>query len=146
MTLTEAAACGTPAVATAITGHVDAVVHGTTGLLVKEGDDLVQDTVTSLDAILNDAALRHRLGAGAVARARDLTWEATAKGALMALAAEVSRVRRHVATPAVLGPAPAYLGPAPTAPASTPAHLSPAHAALGSPTSLTTQTAVDPRG
>ncbi|MGH3049642.1 MAG: glycosyltransferase family 4 protein, partial [Gaiellaceae bacterium] len=33
MTLTEAAACGTPAVASAIAGHRDAVVDGTTGLL-----------------------------------------------------------------------------------------------------------------
>ncbi len=31
MTLTEAAACGTPSVATAIPGHVDAVLHGSRG-------------------------------------------------------------------------------------------------------------------
>ena len=39
MTLTEAAACGTPAVATDIAGHHDAVVDGESGLLV---DDLGQ--------------------------------------------------------------------------------------------------------
>ena len=39
MTLTEAAACGTPAVATDIAGHRDAVVDGESGLLV---DDLGQ--------------------------------------------------------------------------------------------------------
>ena len=36
MTLTEAAACGTPAVATAIAGHADAVLDGESGLLVDE--------------------------------------------------------------------------------------------------------------
>ena len=36
MTLTEAAACGTPAVATAIAGHADAVVDGESGLLVDD--------------------------------------------------------------------------------------------------------------
>ena len=34
MTITEAAACGTPAVVTRIAGHSDAVVHGVTGILV----------------------------------------------------------------------------------------------------------------
>ena len=35
MTLTEAAACGTPAVATRIAGHEDAVIDGESGLLVS---------------------------------------------------------------------------------------------------------------
>ena len=36
MTLTEAAACGTPAVATRIAGHADAVVDGSSGLLADD--------------------------------------------------------------------------------------------------------------
>ncbi len=40
MTLTEAAACGTPSVATAIAGHADAVVDGESGILVDDADDL----------------------------------------------------------------------------------------------------------
>ena len=36
MTLTEAAACGTPAVATRIAGHVDAVADGASGLLADD--------------------------------------------------------------------------------------------------------------
>ena len=40
MTLTEAAACGTPAVATRIAGHDDAVLHERTGLLVDDGPDV----------------------------------------------------------------------------------------------------------
>ena len=38
MTITEAAACGTPAVATRIAGHADAIVDGATGLLVDDRD------------------------------------------------------------------------------------------------------------
>ncbi len=49
MTLTEAAACGTPAVATRIAGHDDAVVHDRTGLLV-DGPDFAR----ALDRILAD--------------------------------------------------------------------------------------------
>ena len=58
MTLTEAAACGTPAVATAIPGHSDAVRHGTSGLLVADRRGLVH----ALDAVLSKPALRRPHG------------------------------------------------------------------------------------
>ena len=89
MTITEAAACGTPAVATRIAGHADAVVDGVTGLLADGPDGLRQ----ALDRVLSDADLRDRLGSAARVRAQDLTWEATARGTLEALAA-AARERR----------------------------------------------------
>ena len=82
MTLTEAAACGTPAVATDIAGHRDAVVDGESGLLVE---DLGQLPV-ALGRVLGDDVLRSRLAKGALARARWFTWDATAQRALEALA------------------------------------------------------------
>jgi glycosyltransferase involved in cell wall biosynthesis len=91
MTLTEAAACGTPAVATAIPGHSDAIRHGTSGLLVTDRRGLVQ----GLDAVLSKPALRHRLGRGALSRAASLTWEATACSTLTALAGEAERLGRR---------------------------------------------------
>ena len=84
MTLTEAAACGTPAVATAIAGHADAVLDGESGLLV---DDL-GDLPAALGRVLGDEVLRSRLSKGALARARWFTWDATARRALEALAEE----------------------------------------------------------
>ena len=87
MTLTEAAACGTPAVATAIPGHVDAVLDGESGLLVEDTDDLAD----ALGRILGDEVLRSRLARGALSRARWFTWDATARRALEALAAEATR-------------------------------------------------------
>jgi glycosyltransferase involved in cell wall biosynthesis len=89
MTLTEAAACGTPAVATAIAGHTDAVLHGESGLLVESPDDLTG----ALERILTDDVLRSRLGRGALSRARWFTWGATARRSLEALAEETAR--RH---------------------------------------------------
>jgi glycosyltransferase involved in cell wall biosynthesis len=85
MTLTEAAACGTPAVATAIAGHTDAVLDGESGLLVDDAGDLP----AALGRVLGDEVLRSRLAKGALARARWFTWGATARRALEALAAEV---------------------------------------------------------
>jgi glycosyltransferase involved in cell wall biosynthesis len=86
LTLTEAAACGTPAVATDIGGHRCSVIDGRTGLLAppeRLGDALRQ--------ILVDHDLRHRLSAAALARASTLTWEHTATGVLAVLHAEVMR-------------------------------------------------------
>jgi glycosyltransferase involved in cell wall biosynthesis len=86
MTLTEAAACGTPAVATNIAGHADAVVEGESGLLVDD----VADFSAALRRVLGDEVLRSRLSKGALERARWFTWDATARRALEALASEAA--------------------------------------------------------
>jgi glycosyltransferase involved in cell wall biosynthesis len=74
MTLTEAAACGTPAVATRIPGHVDAIAEGTSGLLADDDADLARQ----LARIVTDADLRARLSAGALRHASTFTWTNTA--------------------------------------------------------------------
>lgn len=89
MTITEAGACGTPAVATRIPGHSDAVEDGVSGLLVDDAAGLE----AALGRVLCDGDLRTRLGRGASRRAADLTWEATAEGTLQVLAAETVRRR-----------------------------------------------------
>ena len=91
MTLTEAAACGTPAVATRISGHEDAVVHDSTGLLGSDDRELVEH----MGRVLTDDDLRHRLSLGALAHASALTWDATARGTLaqLVMAAEDRRRR-----------------------------------------------------
>lgn len=84
MTVTEAGACGTPAVASRISGHRDAVLDGRSGLLFSDQDEMV----ATLDAALADEVLRKRLGIGAVEHAARFSWDATARGALAVLAAE----------------------------------------------------------
>ncbi|MBU6316077.1 MAG: glycosyltransferase [Acidobacteria bacterium] len=80
LTLTEAAACGTPAVATDINGHRSSVVDGVTGVLAPL--ERLGDTIAD---VLLDHRLREELGQAALARARTLTWEASATGVLRAL-------------------------------------------------------------
>ncbi|HTX62806.1 MAG TPA: glycosyltransferase family 4 protein [Acidimicrobiales bacterium] len=84
MTLTEAGACGTPAVASDIAGHRDAVAHGRSGLLAESEADIG----AAIARVLRDADLRARLGAGAQAHAQRLTWEAAARATLEVLAEE----------------------------------------------------------
>ncbi len=91
MTVTEAAACGTPAVVTRIAGHSDAVAEGRSGLLADSPDELVD----GLNRVIADAPLRSRLTTGALRHAEQFTWAATARGTLEALAAEALRRRRR---------------------------------------------------
>jgi glycosyltransferase involved in cell wall biosynthesis len=72
----EAAACGTATVASDSPGLRDSVRDGTTGFLVSHGDTAA--LADRLRAILQDAALRDRLGRNARGFAERFTWERTA--------------------------------------------------------------------
>ena len=74
MALTEAAACGTPAIATDIAGHRDAVHADVSGVLVAQPCDLAAVAVR----LLRDPVELARLSAGASAMAADLTWDRAA--------------------------------------------------------------------
>jgi glycosyltransferase involved in cell wall biosynthesis len=91
MTLTEAAACGTPAVATRIAGHSDAVDDEVSGLLVDSMDELV----TAAGRLIDDAMLRRRLSLGATRQAERFTWGATAALTFDALSDAVGRSRHR---------------------------------------------------
>jgi glycosyltransferase involved in cell wall biosynthesis len=90
MTLTEAAACGTPAVASRIAGHADAVVDGVSGVLADGDDGLTE----ALAEVLSDPHRLEQLRQGALARAAALTWGQTATEVMRVLADEVARRRR----------------------------------------------------
>ncbi len=76
LTVVEAAACGTPAVVTDVPGLRDAVRDGETGLLVPAGDAAA--LARALARVLDDAALRGRLAAGAARWAARFDWDAAA--------------------------------------------------------------------
>jgi len=90
MTITEAAACGTPAVVSDIPGHADAVVDGETGHLAARDGGFID----ALERIIKDPAHRSRLGDGARARASSLTWGRTAHDTLAVLAGALRRPTR----------------------------------------------------
>ncbi len=92
MSLTEAAACGTPAVATRIPGHTDAVVEGETGVLVDRDDE--HALATGIGDLIADDDRRRRMGDAALVRASGYSWEATAAGIMRVLADEATRRRR----------------------------------------------------
>ena len=77
LTVTEANACGTPAVASDVPGLRDAVKDGETGLLYEYGN--IEQLAEKIMLLLRDEHLRSRLSTGALAYAQSLTWDTSAK-------------------------------------------------------------------
>jgi glycosyltransferase involved in cell wall biosynthesis len=84
LALTEAAGCGTPAVATDISGHRCSVLNGETGLLAP-----LENLGRVIADVLLDDSLRTTLARQAEQRARTLTWDALAAGVLQPLYLQV---------------------------------------------------------
>jgi glycosyltransferase involved in cell wall biosynthesis len=74
MTITEAAACGTPCVVTANHGHCAAATHDVTGLIVEDDADLS----AAMIQVLTDRALRDKLTQGSLTHAGKFQWDRTA--------------------------------------------------------------------
>jgi glycosyltransferase involved in cell wall biosynthesis len=74
ITIIESNACATPAIAFAVPGLREAIVDGVSGLLVPQDEDLA----VAIERVLTDAALRKKLTEGAVARAQEFSWDASA--------------------------------------------------------------------
>lgn len=89
LTLTEAGACGTPAVATRIPGHTEAVDDGIGGLLVDGEGEMA----AALGRVLDDADLRAALSEGARRHAAQFSWAASAATVLQALVDDAAKRR-----------------------------------------------------
>jgi glycosyltransferase involved in cell wall biosynthesis len=76
ISIMEAAACGTATVASDSPGLRDSVRDGSTGFLVPHGD--VEALADRLRTVLQDPALRDRLGVQARSYAEQFSWEHTA--------------------------------------------------------------------
>jgi glycosyltransferase involved in cell wall biosynthesis len=73
MTITESAACATPAVAYDVAGLRDSISNNETGLLVSDGN--FNALAQNLLRILQDEQLRVKLGNNALNRAKQFSWD-----------------------------------------------------------------------
>lgn len=89
----EAARCGTPVVATTVSPLPELLSGG--GFFVTPGD--VDGLTTALGTLCDDPAIRSAMGARALERSRELTWDRTADDVISALheAGSVGRVLTH---------------------------------------------------
>lgn len=74
MVVTEAAACGTPAIVSNVSGLRDSVVHQQTGL-IGSAYPSAQEMADMMMALIEDSALRARLSDGARAWSLKFDWE-----------------------------------------------------------------------
>jgi glycosyltransferase involved in cell wall biosynthesis len=88
--VSEAAACGTPAIVTDVSGLRDSVRPGETGLVVP-ADATAEQLAAELLRIAGDAGLRDRLGTAAAAWAARLDWDVAAEQLEAVLLARVRR-------------------------------------------------------
>ncbi|MFL5383147.1 MAG: glycosyltransferase family 4 protein [Longimicrobiaceae bacterium] len=77
ITNVEAAACGTPTIASDSPGLRESVVHGQTGLLYPHGD--IEKLAAALERLASDLAEVARLGEGAHRFAQGFTWDRAAE-------------------------------------------------------------------
>ncbi len=80
----EANACGTPAVAFDVPGLREAIVDGVSGIIVPDRGALVEDFADAIAAVLSDKNRREALTRGAVERAATFSWDA-ATDAMLAI-------------------------------------------------------------
>ena len=73
----EAAACGTPTVASDSPGLRDSVIDGETGFLVPHGE--IAALADRVETLLNDEALRRQMGGACRAFSEGLSWERSAE-------------------------------------------------------------------
>jgi glycosyltransferase involved in cell wall biosynthesis len=113
LSVMEAAACGTPTAALAVGGLPESIDDGRTGALARDADDLAR----KVGAILADRELRESLGRAALVRARDFSWDATARHTLDMLRAactpELERRAAEQVAPASAAPPVGDEAPAP---------------------------------
>jgi glycosyltransferase involved in cell wall biosynthesis/O-antigen/teichoic acid export membrane protein len=89
LTVMEAAMYRTPSAALAVGGLPESIADGDTGLLAEDGPELTRH----VQRLVADGELRERLGAAAQARAREFTWDRTARENLAVLEGEAASER-----------------------------------------------------
>jgi len=80
LSIIEANACGTPAIAYKIPGLQDSIKNGQTGFLVKYGD--IRELANTIERVLSDTKLREKLTHNTTAWAKNFNWNKSSKSFL----------------------------------------------------------------
>jgi len=78
MVVTEANACGTPAIVSNVTGLKDAVSDGKTGIIISKNPSS-KELAEAMLRIINDTELRRNLSTHAISWAKKFTWASSFK-------------------------------------------------------------------
>jgi glycosyltransferase involved in cell wall biosynthesis len=89
LVVTEAGACGTPAVAYNTGSLSEAIIDGKTGLLVDYGN--IVALAEKLELLVSNPSLRTSLSMGAIEYSKEFTWERTANTTYLLLEEAISQ-------------------------------------------------------
>jgi glycosyltransferase involved in cell wall biosynthesis len=78
MVVTEAAACGTPAIVSNVTGLRDAVIGNKTGMVLSRNPK-PKELAKAMKLMIMDSDFRKKLSLGAIERSKNFTWEKSYK-------------------------------------------------------------------
>ena len=79
MTVSECAACGTPAIVTGVTGLRDSVVKDKTGLVVSK-NPTDKELARAMIKIIENDKLRKKLSKNAISWSKKFTWDESYRG------------------------------------------------------------------
>lgn len=74
MTVTECASCGTPTIATRVSGLEDSVIDGETGILISK-DPSPKELAEAMQRIIEDKPFREKLGENALKFSKNFSWD-----------------------------------------------------------------------
>jgi glycosyltransferase involved in cell wall biosynthesis len=83
LTVVEANACGTPAIAFDVPGLRDSIVHGKTGLLVKENDFKI--FIETIEHLIHNNTVRREMEKNSLEWSENFNWDTTAEASLKTL-------------------------------------------------------------
>jgi UDP-glucose:(heptosyl)LPS alpha-1,3-glucosyltransferase len=92
MVITEAMACGLPAITTPLAGAAELLVDGVHGRLVRSPTD-IEGLAKAMEALAVDGAARSRMGEAAARLMRDHTWDRVAERTLAVYHGHIARRR-----------------------------------------------------
>ncbi|MBI1870773.1 MAG: glycosyltransferase family 4 protein [Chlamydiae bacterium] len=74
MTVTESAACGTPAIVSRVSGLIDSVVEGRTGIILSK-NPTSKELCEAMSQIIEDVSFRETLSKNAIEWSQNFEWE-----------------------------------------------------------------------
>lgn len=94
MTVIEANACGTPVIASKVSGLIDSIIHNKTGVLVKKGS--IEEFIAAITTLLANDAVRERFSENARLWSKKFSWQKSALAFMVLLHKDEAMSKKQI--------------------------------------------------